>query len=118
MLKRLDKVEKKGLDYKANILAGKTGIQAKLAGETIGVLQKGSFANYKEPKNFSKEDKLLLIKNMKRLQNHYAGLGYCEGGNYGGQLTLADVQRRMAEISEDNKKRYRWDPVSKTMYKA
>ena len=84
MLKRLKKVEDKKLDYKVNIFAGKNGIRAKLAGETIGILQKGSFANYKEPKNFTEDEFNLLVENKRRLQNYYRGLGYKIGGGYTG----------------------------------
>tara|TARA_R100000951_G_scaffold51727_2_gene43596 strand:+ start:378 stop:953 length:576 start_codon:yes stop_codon:yes gene_type:complete len=114
MLKNLDKIEKKNLDNKFNINLGRIGIKAKTLGEDVGILKKGSFGGLDKEKVYSKEDKLLLVKNMKNEMNFFAGLGYCEGG----QITLADVQRRMAAIAEDNKKRYRWDPVSKTMYKA
>lgn len=76
MLKRLKKVEDKNLDYKVNIFAGKNGIRAKIAGETIGILQKGSFADYKKPKNFTEQEFNLLVNNKRRLQNYYKGLGY------------------------------------------
>jgi hypothetical protein len=65
MVKNLDRIAKNKSDNAKNIFMGRRLIQAKMAGEDLGLMPKASFAG--KLKNISDEDKILLKSNQDKL---------------------------------------------------
>jgi hypothetical protein len=74
MLENLRKIRARGSDYSINISAAESGIENKLKGEMIGLLQQGSFSS-KKGASLSITDRKLLLDNLKQLEQEGFGSG-------------------------------------------
>ena len=73
MLKNIKRIENEKSDYPINIKLARLGITGKILGETLGILQKGSFSS-KSGASLSKSERNILLKNLKELEQKGYGI--------------------------------------------